>query len=163
MTEKWRPIPGWEGTYEVSDHGGVRSVERERVDALGRRYRYPGQVIAAVRNAKASAHLAVGLWRDGRLKRMQVHRLVLLAFVGPAPEGTEACHGDGDPTNNRLSNLRDAIRHGTQRGVALTHCKHGHEFTPENTYPRPEGGRACRACSRERSRRRKAAQRMEMK
>jgi len=52
----------------------------------------------------------------------RVHRLVLEAFIGPAPKGTICCHNDGDPTNNRLENLRwdthssntrDAIRHGT--------------------------------------------------
>jgi hypothetical protein len=55
------------------------------------------------------------------------HRLVLLAFVGPCPEGLEGCHNDGDPSNNRLDNLRwdtresnmaDQIKHGvTTRGV----------------------------------------------
>lgn len=54
-----------------------------------------------------------------------VHRLVLEAFVGPCPAGMECCHEDGDPGNNRLTNLRwdthagnmqDAVRHGTMRG-----------------------------------------------
>lgn len=54
--------------------------------------------------------------------RRLIHRLVLEAFVGPCPVGMEACHGDGNPRNNRLSNLRwdtkkanqaDRIRHGT--------------------------------------------------
>ena len=53
-----------------------------------------------------------------------VHQLVLEAFVGPAPTGMVACHGDGNPTNNRLSNLRwgtrkdneaDKERHGRRR------------------------------------------------
>jgi hypothetical protein len=53
---------------------------------------------------------------------MSVHRIVLATFVGPCPDGYEACHNDGDPTNNNLSNLRwdthrsnvdDTKRHGT--------------------------------------------------
>jgi hypothetical protein len=51
-----------------------------------------------------------------------LHRLILLAFVGPCPPGKECCHYDGDPANNRLENLRwdtrksnaaDRTRHGT--------------------------------------------------
>lgn len=58
----------------------------------------------------------------GRGKQIRVHRLVLLAFVGPCPEGMEACHNDGNASNNRIGNLRwdvhsnnmqDMVRHGT--------------------------------------------------
>ena len=58
-----------------------------------------------------------------------MHRLVMLAFVGPCPDGMEVCHKDGVSTNSLLSNLRydthvgnyvDAIRHGTMgRGVGV--------------------------------------------
>lgn len=59
----------------------------------------------------------------GRGNMRRVHRLVLEAFVGPAPAGTEGCHNDGNPQNNALSNLRwdthaenmlDQVRHGTK-------------------------------------------------
>ena len=43
---------------------------------------------------------------DGKERRVAVHRLVLLAFVGPCPEGMECCHGPGGPADNRLTNLR---------------------------------------------------------
>lgn len=58
----------------------------------------------------------------GRARNFFVHRLVLEAFVGPCPEGMECCHGDGNPANNSLSNLRwdtgsanqaDRRKHGT--------------------------------------------------
>jgi hypothetical protein len=58
----------------------------------------------------------------GKKTSHYVHRLVLQAFVGPNPEGTVCCHNDGDPSNNRLNNLRwdtyraneqDKLRHGT--------------------------------------------------
>jgi hypothetical protein len=64
-------------------------------------------------------HLSVVL---GRRNTRMVHTLVLEAFVGPRPPGKEACHGNGQPGDNRLSNLRwgtrseniaDAVRHGT--------------------------------------------------
>ena len=68
--------------------------------------------------------LMVGLSDRGRRGQFRVHRLVLEAFVGPCPEGHEGCHNDGNPLNNRLSNLRwdtpsannrDKERHGTHQ------------------------------------------------
>lgn len=59
---------------------------------------------------------------DGQKKNFKVHRLVLQAYVGPCPEGLECCHNDGNPSNNKLENLRwdtkqnnvkDKRRHGT--------------------------------------------------
>lgn len=68
----------------------------------------------------------------GRVDRL-VHHLVLEAFVGPCPPGMEACHWDGDPSNNALSNLRwdthqsnmdDKSRHGTvARGEMIPRAK----------------------------------------
>jgi len=68
---------------------------------------------------------AVNLKEDcsGRYKRFRVYRLVLIAYVGPCPNGMVACHNDGDVTNNNLENLRwdtqknnlkDTIAHGTK-------------------------------------------------
>lgn len=61
--------------------------------------------------------------RDGKRERWTfIHTVVLETFVGPCPEGLEACHGNGDPADNRVDNLRwdthqenmrDAVRHGT--------------------------------------------------
>jgi hypothetical protein len=70
-------------------------------------------------------HLRKGEFPTGRRKYVRVHRLVLLTFVGSAPFGTVACHYNGDPSDNRLENLRydtyknnslDTIRHGRARG-----------------------------------------------
>ena len=64
----------------------------------------------------------VNLTKNKKTKRFYVSRLVLLAFVGPCPEGMEGCHEDGNPANNNRGNLRwdthvaniqDSIRHGT--------------------------------------------------
>lgn len=73
---------------------------------------------------KPSGHLTIRVTVDGKKTAFYVHRLILEAFVGPCPPGLEACHNDGDPTNNRVSNLRwdtresnivDSINHGTFR------------------------------------------------
>lgn len=94
MIEEWRDIPGYDGDYKVSSSGRVRSYKsgscRELSLCLNRQRGY----------------LYVALCRGGKLKNHTVHSLVLLAFVGPRPEGFECCHNDGNRTNNALSNLR---------------------------------------------------------
>lgn len=156
MTEQWKPIPGWEGCYEVSDQGRVRSLERKTWcprgagfwRTVGTKTLSPGLVRGYER---------VSLQRNGHLENVSVHRLVLLAFIGPCPEGMEACHNDGDKRNNHLSNLRydtssanhlDRNRHGSQPNILKTHCPQGHEYSPENTYWGGKHGnsRKCRKC-----------------
>jgi hypothetical protein len=94
---------------------------------------------------------------DGFRKRA-VHQLVLEAFVGPRPEwATDVRHLNGVADDNRLANLaygtqaenaRDAVRHGAHPIAARTHCKNGHEFTPENTINDLVRGRLCLTCRR---------------
>lgn len=151
MTEQWRAVVGYEGIYEVSDLGRVRSVDR--IDARGRRRR--GRSRSLVR--QKSGHLTVSLCKDGVHRQFLVHVLVLSAFVGPCPVGMEGCHWNDDGSDNRLENLRwdtrsanvaDSVRNGTHHMARVTHCPEGHEYTPENTYRYPAGNRACRECRR---------------
>lgn len=161
MNEEWRPIPGYEGIYQVSNLGRVRSLDRRTWNPRGRGFwaSLKGQDLRAV--SLPTGHLYVKLLRDGQASQRQIHRLVLEAFVGPCPDGLEACHGDGDPTNNALpnlrwdtrsANLRDAVRHGTHHHAKKTVCANGHPYSPENTYVNGSK-RACRTCRREHSRR----------
>lgn len=149
--ERWLAVPGYEGRYEISDHGRVRSLLAWR----GR----PGPRII---NPTCDTHgyPTVSLYRDGERTTIGVHRLVLEAFVGPRPDELLTRHLDGDPSNNRLDNLTygtstenhvDQVRHGTHHHAAKTHCKNGHEFTPENT-DTSVGYRRCVTCHRENSR-----------
>ncbi|MEU2013072.1 NUMOD4 motif-containing HNH endonuclease [Nocardia sp. NPDC019302] len=155
VTERWRPVVGWEGLYEVSDQGAVRSLERRVVFSDGRARIQPGRLLGQHRTQ--SGHLTVRLSLNKSSELRKVHRLVLLAFVGPPPPGTECCHNDGDATNNRVENLRwdtrsantlDKVAHGNHPNASKTHCVNGHEFTPDNTYLRRRGrGRACKSCA----------------
>ncbi len=105
--ENWKPIAGYEGLYEVSDMGNVRSIRRNLIKSPA---------------ANDRGYFHVGLHSGAKQQRLYVHRLVLEAFVGPCPAGMEGCHNDGDRANNRLDNLRwdtsknnhaDRLEHGT--------------------------------------------------
>lgn len=161
MTEQWRPVVGWEGLYEVSDRGSVRSLDRSVGQWYGGVRSVRGRLLSPVTNKD---HCVVGLCRNGMQTNVKVHRLVLEAFVGPAPSGLVCCHNNGDGTDNRLENLRwdtlsanskDAVRHGANRNANKTHCPSGHEYSPSNTYTYPTG-RICKACSINRKRERRA-------
>lgn len=169
MPEQWRPVPDWEGLYEVSDLGQVRSLDR-RVpvkDSLGvwRLRLHRGRILTGwLRHGYPTIVLSRGRTASGGEKRdVGIHILVLEAFRGPRPPGQEACHGPGGCADARLVNLRwntkeaneaDKRRDGTQHNVNKTHCSRGHEYTPENTRirhqkNRPNPGRLCIKCNRD--------------
>ncbi len=100
--ERWRPVIGHEGHYEVSDLGRVRSLDRMVPHGRGNGLRFcKGKILRPGR--KPSGHLSVAL---GKGNSADVHILVLTAFRGPAPQGCWGLHGDDDPSNNELGNLR---------------------------------------------------------
>lgn len=159
--ESWVPITDWEDLYEVSSEGRVRSLNRKARARGGHTRNLKGRILTP-RTDINTGHLSVDLYRDKFRVTKKVHRLVLEAFVGPCPEGSEALHHDDVPTNNHLSNLRwgtrsenaqDRVRNGKHHQAKKTECAQGHKFTPENTrsYVRADGGvmRACRTCTRE--------------
>lgn len=128
MSEQWRAVPGFEGLYEVSDLGRVRSLDR--AETVGNRWgsktrRFvPGRVLALKRAGRG--YRAVALSVRGEVTYANVHRLVLRAFVGERGDGQETRHLNGVRHDNRLLNLvygtgaenqADRERHGTgQRG-----------------------------------------------
>lgn len=118
--EEWKSIPGYEDRYEVSCCGDVRSLwfkgfPRKRPHVMSPRTDDKGRKVLT-------------LYFNGRATQWHLHVLVLLAFVGLRPIGQEGCHGDGNPANNHVENLRwdtrsanaaDAIGHGTFLGDRL--------------------------------------------
>ena len=160
MSEQWLPVVGYEGMYEVSDLGRVKSLARLIRRRGGCRVMSKEMIL---KNRRLnSGYGIVGLAKDGKKKDFSVHSLVLKAFVGERPEGMYACHNNGDSSDNRLSNLRwdtqsanllDTVKHGTHPSCDRTHCVNGHEYTPENTLRQKNGYRSCRECARIRSER----------
>ena len=102
-SELWAPVPGYEGAYEVSTLGRVRSVARVVEGRWGLTRRAGGLLALHRANGR---YFKVSLCRDGKLTQHQVHRLVLLAFVGKPPAGFVCDHIDHDISNNRLTNLQ---------------------------------------------------------
>lgn len=156
ISKFWLAVPGYEGLYEVSDIGEVRSRDRKcngNTSGIARGKLLRGYI-------DRDGYRIVSLSSKGGVKqKFRAHRLVLEAFVGPCPEGCLARHLNGNPLDNWVENLAwgtptensaDMIRHGTFRRSTRTHCLNGHELTPENTYTPPgTGKRQCRTCNRE--------------
>lgn len=109
--EEWRAVPGFEGAYEVSNLGRVRSLER----VVTVRGRHDGQARRRIRGRILKPGLSVGrpvvnLSSDGSHRHALVHHLVLEAFVGPCPDGQECRHLDDNRQHNKLSNLEWGTR-----------------------------------------------------
>jgi NUMOD4 motif len=93
MGERWLPVPGYHGWYEVSDAGSVYSLARPATRG--------GLLIPHVSPA---GYRFVRLSKYGQVRSVTVGRLVLAAFRGPA-QGRRARHGLGGRLDDRLANL----------------------------------------------------------
>ena len=104
MSEIWKAIPGYEGYYEVSDQGRVRSVERVVEYRDGRVFHYRSRVLRPG-YSKNYGYYQVHLNRYNVGKMVSIHRLVALVFI-PNPKGYNVVnHKDENPLNNKAENL----------------------------------------------------------
>ncbi len=134
--ERWREVAGYEGLYEVSDLGHVRSVDRVVRHHRGGPKNLVGKVLRPGPNDRYG-HLGVVLCKEGNQRSVAVHRIVMAAWVGPCPEGQEVRHGPNGVADNSISNLcygtrsqnnLDKRRDGTVNGRRVK-CSDGVEFT----------------------------------
>ena len=118
MREVWRWVSGYQGLYEVSNLGRLRSYYRK-----GRRNSSNASETPLVMKPYVGVrgYRLATLRKDGIPKNIPVHSLVVSAFYGEVPRGKEVRHRDGNKTNNRLDNLivgtraeneADKVRHG---------------------------------------------------
>ena len=122
--ERWLAVPDWEHCYEISNFGNGRSLSRMiavgcRNGKISQRH-YKGKPLKPIWNIHGYYHFH---FTDGpKHKRYLIHSAVMLAFVGPRPEGMHVAHADGNKANNHISNLsyktpsenaRDKFLHGT--------------------------------------------------
>lgn len=156
--ESWCPIAGFEGIYEVSDHGRVRSLPHQvPYGTKGAMISKPGSILKpwwVSNQGNRQGTLVISL---GRGNRFRVSHLVLEAFVGARPEGCLARHLDDDKSNNNVSNLawgtysenaHDAVRNRKHGMTIKTHCPKNHPL--DGMYG--NGKRYCKTCKRARSR-----------
>jgi len=155
-SDQWRAIPGWEGYYEASTSGQVRSIPRTVTSTTGVTAKRVGRIIRS--RASRTGYRLITLSRDGVAKTFTVHQLIALAFLGPRPERMAVCHNDGNRQNNAATNLRydtysanelDKVAHGTHSQSRKTHCPKGHAYDEANTiFTKGGRSRLCRTCNR---------------
>lgn len=132
MTEEWRDIPGWEGLYQASSLGRIRSVVRAREGKnrwgpITRRYGSGRILKHNVRNDRGG-YWQVTLSDGGKRSTRLVHRLVCEAFKGGPPHGRPlVAHLNGNPADNRPENLVWATAQENQdhRKLHGTDCRGG--------------------------------------
>ena len=96
---EWRPVVGYEGLYEVSNHGNIKSLHGRRTSIKSKH----GNILAETLNK--AGYLTVGLCKKGKSTTTRVHCIVSDAFMGEKKEGVYIDHIDGCKTNNKLWNL----------------------------------------------------------
>lgn len=105
-TEIWKDIPGYEGRYQASSFGRIKSLERVVPSRTGGRT--VAERILKQHIKDKCGHLAVSLGKGSQ--GIDVHRIIALTFIGKIPPGKEILHTNGIPTDNRPSNLRFGTR-----------------------------------------------------
>lgn len=105
MNEEWRAVKGYEGLYEVSNMGRVRSLDRRvKTRSPGAEdFFRAGRTIAP--KQRHGGYLGVQLWRDGNVRQICIHRLVAQAFVPNPHNLPQVNHKDENKLNNRADNL----------------------------------------------------------
>jgi HNH endonuclease len=141
MNDRFRTIEGFPG-YRINSHGAVQSCWSRTV------YKTLTDTWLPLKPVRRGRYLTLNLSDGIRKVARYIHRLVLVAFVGPCPPGLIACHNDGDPVNNRLGNLRwasytsnsqDMVRHGTRLMGSAARSKLGEDDVLEIRRRRSEG------------------------
>lgn len=100
MEEIWKDIKGYEGRYQVSNLGRVKSLTRNKIK---------GKILtlklSKLTKRSGTGYLSVHLWKNGKGKYYTVHRLVWTAFNGEIPKGLQVNHIDENHLNNCIENL----------------------------------------------------------
>ena len=101
--EIWAPVVGYEGRYEVSSFGNVRSIARACLVGYGAKRNLRPRILRATPDTKG--YRSVSLSKDGKVSTKRICSLVAEAFLGPKPEGTILAHGLQGKSCDELTNL----------------------------------------------------------
>lgn len=150
--EEWCPVPGFEGLYEITRSGRVRSLDRWTRNRRGSFIRKGIELKPYL----SHGYPVVALTRAGKSRGSRLHVLLCETFLGPRPSKDHIVRHLNDVRDDyRLENIAwgtqsenryDSVRNGRHPMAIKTHCKYGHEYTPENTQLLDGKRRRCRAC-----------------
>lgn len=121
MIEEWKPISGYEGFYEVSNLGNVRSVDRYVRSGNGNMRKIPSRPVAQV---VTHGYKVVCLSKENKQKCIRVHKIVCTEFNGTGAPNEVVNHIDGNRMNNRSDNLewvtqKENWEHAIRNGLAV--------------------------------------------
>lgn len=128
MSEEWKTIKGYEGLYEVSTLGRVKSLDRYVNCCYGSKQLRKGRLIRFIH--KPNGYLMASLCKSGNRKNFYVHRLVAEAFLEKQEGKDFVNHIDRDRKNNNLNNLewvnvRENILYSLPYRKKRNNCYHG--------------------------------------
>ena len=114
MEEVWRPIKRYEGLYEVSNLGRVKSLERTIcAKNTAKPYTIKQRILKQAPNNQG--YLTVALSKEGKSRTFKVHALVASAFLGKRPDKQEVRHGKGGKLDNSVQNLSYGTHEDNER------------------------------------------------
>lgn len=132
--EEWRPIPSYEGLYEVSSMGRIR--RSGKAAKTGKGHGGGARIGRLLRQQRGpDGYCRVQLWKNGKYQNCLTHRLVALAFFGPTPNGHEVNHKSGDKSDNSEFNLEYVTRsennlHAYRHGLMVNSLSYEGEGHP---------------------------------
>lgn len=116
---EWKDIPGYEGLYQVSDGGEVKSLQRVVIRKNGRRMPVTESMVSQI--IDSSGYRSICLHRSGKRSTARIHKLVAIVFIGDCQAKAEVNHKNGIKTDNRLSNLEYCTRSENVQHAYDTH------------------------------------------
>ncbi len=120
LQEQWRPVPEFEGIYEASNQGRVRSLDRIVSRSDGAKQPWRGRVLKGTLDPWG--YPCVTLHRSGKSYTRRVHRVIAATWFGPRGEDIQINHIDGDKANNAIRNLEyvtqsENVQHAYANGM----------------------------------------------
>ena len=121
--EVWKDITGYEGYYQVSNSGNVKSLDRVVKHRTSGFLTLKGKLLKPRKSTQDRKY--VDLNKNKKAKRFYIHTLVAQTFIGERPKGYDICHINGNNQDNRLENLRYDTKGQNQIDIYRQGGKHG--------------------------------------